>query len=243
LANGIPIKIVAYQYDFELRLEALPSIQSVADLKDKKIGVPFGTTAYKLASDVAKRNGMAMSSLINVGAADLGTALNGGQVSAVAIWDPVWGILEKTYKTVPLEKQFYSGFTNMRLAFVESNRSAAVRFLAAQMLAIVFRANNQVEADRRYETAFGISPDVARAAQAIDRSYNWRDVDQVNLELQAKDYDVLTETKSFLVKENLIPKDVDLKSAVDMSLLKEARQLIKSSNISLSQIKYTSTAR
>ena len=46
LANNIPIKLVAFMYDFELRMEAVPPIKSVAELKDKKIGVPFGTTAY-----------------------------------------------------------------------------------------------------------------------------------------------------------------------------------------------------
>jgi ABC-type nitrate/sulfonate/bicarbonate transport system substrate-binding protein len=183
---------------------------------------------------------MPASAIINVGAADLGTALTGGQVSAVVIWDPVWGILEKTYNTIPLEKRFYTGWTNMRTEFVRSNRPAAVRFLAAQMLAIVFRANNKIEANRRYETVFGVPSDVAHAAQIIDRSYNWTDLDQVNLELQEKDYENMAETKAFLLAEKLIPKDVDLKASVDMSLHKEARQLLKTLNISMSQIKYIS---
>jgi hypothetical protein len=238
LANGIDIKIVAYQYDFELRLEALPAIRSIADLKDKKIGVPFGTTAYKVATDVVKRNGLPTPSIVNVGAADLGTALVGGQVSAVVIWDPVWGILEKTYKTGPLEKWFYTGFTNVRKAFLETNRNAAVRFLAAQMLSIVFRANNKAEVDRRYEIVFGVSADVAQAAQVIDRSYNWRELEQVKLELQEKDYESLGETKEYLLREKLITKNVDIKSSADMSLLSEAKQLLKSLDISASQITY-----
>ena len=53
----------------------------------------------------------------------------------------------------------------------------------------------------------------------------------------------MAETKAFLLAERLIPKDVDLKASVDMSLHKEARQLLKELNISLSQIKYTAPAK
>lgn len=243
LTAGIPIKIVAYQFDFELRLEASPGIKSAADLKNKKIGVPFGTTAYKLALDFASRHGIPLSSLVNVGAPDLGTALAGGQIAAAAIWDPVWGILEKNYKTVPLEKQFYTGFTNMRQGFLDGDRDAAVRFIAAQMLAVAFRANHQDEAAKRYETAFGVATDVARAAQEIDRSYGWKDLKQVDLSLNKKDRDVLLETKNFLLREKLIPKDIDPTASIDLSLLKDARALIKTSGISVAQIKYVSNAR
>ena len=243
LANQIPIKITGYQFDFELRLEAIPTIESIKDLAGKRIGTPFGTTAYKLASEIVIDNGFPLSVLANVGPADLGTALSGGQIAAASVWDPIWGILEKTYHTKALAKEFHTGFVNMRVAFVQTDHVSAVKFLAAQMLAMAFRANNADEADRRYETAFGIAPDIAHAAQVIDRSYAWKDPAAVNLELLDKDYATLEATQAFLLKNKLVPNKVDVKSAIDMSLWKEARQVIASHAILVSQIRYVSNAK
>jgi ABC-type nitrate/sulfonate/bicarbonate transport system substrate-binding protein len=243
LANNIPIKIVSYMYDFELRLEALPPIKSAGDLKGKKIGVPFGTTAFKMANDVALKNGLPAGSLVNVAPADIGTALAGGQVSAVVIWDPIWGVIEKTHKAVPLERRFHTGFTAMRAKFLEQNRDAAVRFLAAQMLAVAFRANNHEEAAKRYEAAFGVATDVSHAAQQIDRSREWKTLEQVNLEIQPKDYQDLADTMAFVVKEKLIPREVDIKGSIDASLAKEAKEFLRSKNISVSQVKYVNNSK
>lgn len=243
LSNGIPIKIAGYQFDFELRLEATPSISSIQQLAGKKIGVPFGTTAYELASEVAAAHGFPASAIVNVAPADLGTALHEGQVAAVSIWDPLWGILEKNYKTVPLSKVFHTGFVCMRAGFVRSDRQAAVKFLAAQILAIAFRAGNLAEADRRYEAAFGIPTDVAQAAQSIDRSIAWKSPDEVRLELLDKDYKDLATTQAFLLKNKLIPRAIDIKPAVDMSLWRDALKLISSSGISIAKIRYVSNAK
>lgn len=243
LANNIPIKIVSYMYDFELRLEALPPIQSAADLKGKKIGVPFGTTAFKMANDIALKNGLPPGSLVNVAPPDIATALAGGQVSAVVIWDPLWGVIEKTHKAVPLERRFHTGFTAMRAKFLEQNRDVAVRFLAAQMLAVAFRANNHAEAAKRYEAAFGVAIDVSQAAQQIDRSREWKTVEEVNLEIQPKDYQDLADTMAFVVKEKLIPKEVDIKGSIDTSLVKAAKQFLRSKNISVSQVKYVNNLK
>ncbi len=243
LANNIPIKIVAFMYDFELRLEAMPSIKSVADLKDKKIGVPFGTTAYKFASEIALRHGIPASALVNVAPADIGNALAGGQVSAGVIWDPLWGVLEKTQKTVPLEKENHTGFTAMRGKFLEQNRDAAVRFVAAQILAVAFRGANAAEADKRYEAAFGVPADVAAAAQAIDRSRGWKTVEQVNLAISPGDVKDLKDTMAFVVKEKLIPKEVNIEAAIDPSLLKDAQQLLASKKITVDQVRYVNNSK
>lgn len=243
LANNIPIKLVAFMYDFELRMEAVPPIKSVAELKDKKIGVPFGTTAYKFASEIALRNGIPTSALVNVAPADIANAMAGGQVSAAVIWDPLWGVLEKTQKTVALERENHTGFTAMRGKFLEQNRDAAVRFIAAQMLAVAFRGANAAEADKRYEAAFGVPAEVAAAAQAIDRSRGWKSVEEVNLGLQPGDLKDLKDTMSFVVKEKLIPKEVNIDAAIDGSLIKDAQQLLASKKISVGQVRYVTNAK
>jgi sulfonate transport system substrate-binding protein len=243
LANSIPIRIVSFMYDFELRMEVLPQTKSIAELKDKKIGVPFGTTAYKFASDIVLRHGIPTSALVNVAPPDIANALAGGQIAACVIWDPLWGVIEKTQNAVPLEHENHTGFTAMRAKFVEQQRGAAVRFLAAQILAVAFRAANATEADKRYEAAFGVPANVANAAQAIDRSRGWKSVEEVNLGLQEKDYQDLKRTMEFVIKEKLIPKEVDIDSAIDTSIVKDAGQFLASNKISVSQVRYVNNAK
>lgn len=243
LANGIPVTIIGYQYDFQLRLEADASVKSVADLNGKKIGVPFGTTAYELASTTVQDAHLPPTTLINIAPTDLGTALGGGQVAAVSIWDPLWGIIENNEHTHPIGTAFHTGFVLARSDFVHENRDAIVKYLEAQILAIAFRANNHEEADKRYQAAFNIPVAVARAAQSFDRDYNWKDPAKVNLELQAKDYKDLSDTQKFALAAKLLPHEVDVKSAIDMSLCKDALARIKSANITVAQIHYVNNEK
>ena len=175
--------------------------------------------------------------------ADIANAMAGGQVSAAVIWDPLWGVLEKTQKTVALERENHTGFTAMRGKFLKQNRDAAVRFIAAEMLAVAFRGANAAEADKRYEAAFGVPAEVAAAAQAIDRSRGWKSVEEVNLGLQPGDLKDLKDTMSFVVKEKLIPKEVNIDAAIDGSLIKDAQQLLASKKISVGQVRYVTNAK
>lgn len=243
LANGIPVTVVGYQYDFELRVEGGPSVKTLADLQGKRVGVPFGTTAYELATNTVEAAGLPASALVNVAPTDLGTAISGGQVGAVCIWDPLWGIIEKTQHTTPLAKAFHTGFVLARNDFVHDNRDALVKYLEAQILAIAFRANHHEEADQRYQTAFGIPDDVARAAESIDRDYNWKNPDQVSLEFLPKDYQDLADTQKFALSAKLLPREVDFKSAIDMSLWRDALAQIKAAKITVKQIHYVSNAK
>jgi hypothetical protein len=131
----------------------------------------------------------------------------------------------------------------MRAKFVEGERGAALRFLAAQILAVAFRGVNAVEADKRYEAAFGVPVDVANAAQAIDRSRGWKSVEDVNLGLQEKDRQDLKRTMEFVVKEKLIPREVNIDAAIDASLVRDAHQFLTSNKISVSQVRYINNAK
>ncbi|MGH7331012.1 MAG: ABC transporter substrate-binding protein, partial [Polyangiaceae bacterium] len=243
ISNGIPVKLIGYQYDFELRIEAAPGINSFADLKGKKFCTPFGTTAYEFSVNTMREQGLAASDLINVAPTDLGTAISGGQISAMTIWDPLWGIIEATYHTKPLAKAFHTGFVLGRADFVQNEREATVKYLEAQMLAIAFRANNKEEADKRYLAAFNIPLAAAQAAESIDRDYNWKNPEQVSLELQNKDYQDLAEVQKFALGAKLIPHEVDVKAQTDMSLWREALARLKASKITISQIHYISNAK
>ena len=46
-----------------------------------------------------------------------------------------------------------------------------------------------------------------------------------------------------MIKEKLIPKEVDIDSAIDTSIVKDARQFLASNKISASQVRYVNNAK
>jgi taurine transport system substrate-binding protein len=68
-------------------------VNSIADLKGKKIGVTFASSAHVLLLDLLKQAGMTVGSdvtIINMPAPNLPTAYQAKQVDAVAAWTPAF---------------------------------------------------------------------------------------------------------------------------------------------------------
>lgn len=70
-----------------------PGVDSIKDLKDKKVGVEFGLVEHLLLLQALKENGMKQSDVTLVATAtnDTPQTLASGQVSAVGAWYPVSG--------------------------------------------------------------------------------------------------------------------------------------------------------
>lgn len=239
LANDIPIYITAFQYDFELRMVATDAVESTADLAGKKIGVPFGTTAFQMTNNVLLKEGLEPGvdvELINVQANNLSPAVSEGAIDVATIWDPVWGVLMTDLDMHSIASERHTGFTNMRGGFVEENREAAIRFLEAQIIAVAFRANNAEEANQRYEERYGIPVAIAEEAQTIDRSIDWQDLEDVDLSLQDQDTADLENTLEFVLEANLIPREIDVLDAIDESMVEEAMARVRSGEYDLADV-------
>lgn len=76
-----------------------PSIKTVADLKDKRIAVPFASTAhYSLLTALAKA-GVTDAQVINLAPDAIRGAWGGGQIDATYIWEPTLSQLKGTVLT------------------------------------------------------------------------------------------------------------------------------------------------
>ncbi|HVV58022.1 MAG TPA: aliphatic sulfonate ABC transporter substrate-binding protein [Gaiellaceae bacterium] len=65
-------------------------IRTLKDLKGKKVGVPFGSSAHGLLLNAVKSVGLSPStvSFVNLQPSALQAAFNGGKVDAISIWNP-----------------------------------------------------------------------------------------------------------------------------------------------------------
>ncbi|MEJ2181126.1 MAG: ABC transporter substrate-binding protein [Gammaproteobacteria bacterium] len=93
-----------------------PGINSVKDLKGKKIGVEIGFVSHLLLLNALEKNGMKESDveLINVPTNETPQVLASGQVDAIVAWQPSSGI---ALKLVPGSKPIYTSADEPGLIF------------------------------------------------------------------------------------------------------------------------------
>lgn len=95
IANGIDYKAVFVSYLSGGNIEALAvkndgGVSSVADLKGKTLGVPFGTTAHYALLNALELAGLTAAdvTLLDMGGADIVAAWTRGDIDGTYIWSP-----------------------------------------------------------------------------------------------------------------------------------------------------------
>lgn len=93
-----------------------PDVNSIKDLKGKKVGVELTLVEHELLLQALKVNGMSQADVTLVGTATDKTpqALQSGQVSAVGAWYPISG---QALKTVPGSKKLFTSAEAKGLIF------------------------------------------------------------------------------------------------------------------------------
>lgn len=93
-----------------------PDVNSIKDLKGKKVGVELTLVEHELLLQALKVNGMSQSDVTLVGTSTDKTpqALQSGQVSAVGAWYPISG---QALKTVPGSKKLFTSAEAKGLIF------------------------------------------------------------------------------------------------------------------------------
>ncbi|MBS9721451.1 aliphatic sulfonate ABC transporter substrate-binding protein [Tianweitania sp. BSSL-BM11] len=138
-----------------------PDINSVADLKGKKLGVPFATSSHVLALDVLEQAGLDPNkdvTLINLPSSDAPSALMAKQVDAVTTWTPAFNSLKAQPNTkVLLDAREFSLYKQFKLgpgpdllvvnqSFADKNPKSTTAFLQGYFEASQFIKDNPDEA-------------------------------------------------------------------------------------------------
>ncbi len=117
-ASGAKSKIVClidYSEGSDM-IVGMPGIESVKDLKGKKVGVELTLVEHELLLQALKVNGLSQSDVTLVGTATDKTpqALQSGQVAAIGAWYPISG---QALKTVPGSKKLFTSADAKGLIF------------------------------------------------------------------------------------------------------------------------------
>ena len=201
VAAGQENYLIALTCDAPLSYNLLVSpdsdIESVADLKGKKVATVVGSTAHNLVSKLLKTADLTMDDieLINISAGDVETVLVNGEVDAAAIWEPtVTRLVDKgTARIVATgEDCGLLGVNGMvaRQAFVDENP------LIARIVAEQFQKGIEALEDPDEETWAKVAEDLTLEPEQLDavsKKFDYK------VEVDQEDIDGLNDTIEFLV--------------------------------------------
>ena len=194
------------------------NINSIKDLKGKKIGVPFGSNAQPLVYLYLEKAGLTEKDveILNVAAADIPATIVKGDIDAGVVWEPVLSVAAKEGNPVKLLAtaegiKYFVDPIIARSEFTEAHPEETAKLLRALNKAGEWSSENQQEAAEIVNKstqvdleALLITLSKKNLSSKIDQE--WTDAfvqgekDALKYELLKKDIDVLGHIKTEYLK-------------------------------------------
>lgn|SRR5690554_53748 len=206
------------------------NVKSLDDLKGKKIGVTFASSAHLLVLDIMNQKGLTDKdvTVLNVPAPELPAAMQAGQIDAAAAWTPQFDhILRQEGATLLADDTAFSLYDShqvtpgpdvlvVRRAFAEKNPEAVKAYLRAYFKACEFLRDEPDEAAEKLLSLTNIDLDDQLAAV---KGADWFDAAKQDEMLNGPFIDGLQELAEMLVRYKQIDKAPTVKDWVDSSFI------------------------
>jgi aliphatic sulfonates family ABC transporter substrate-binding protein len=225
VANGVDIRIPAIasssslSYGMLVRSDA--GINAFADLKGKKVAVPFGSNVQPLLYLYLEKAGLKDTDLeiINLSATDSVGAITGGRIDAAVIWDPylTLGAAQSEGKVKLLSTaEGYKVFVNPLIArgtFVDNYPEQTAAFLSALNKALVWIRENEEDAMKLLSEISEVPLDIIRI--------NLPKAD-IRPNLTKERIDALIASADEAYRYGLLPDKIDVASHITTAFLEKA---------------------
>lgn len=201
-------------------------IQTLKDLKGKKIAVAKGSSGFNILYRALENAGLKPNDvkIIQLQPDEAQPAFETGAVDAWSIWEPFVSLqtLKKNARVLADGKSLnvYSpGFLIARTEFTKEHPDLVVRFLKVFEKAHLFEKENRNEAIQLYSNAKKIDKDVISKVLENNESLNLPISDEI---IKAQQ-----DTADFQYSLKAISKKIDTSKVVDNSYIKQALQELK----------------
>jgi ABC-type nitrate/sulfonate/bicarbonate transport system substrate-binding protein len=209
-------------------------VRTVADLRGKTVGMPFGAAAQRKAleamiaagldpdHDVKSVNMDITEQTAVVGA---GTRSDWGKIDALAGFDPTAAIFEAAGTARMLNCSNVVAVVVASRRFVEQRQAAASAFLTAYVQAWHYYATHQAQADQWFAAASGLkltSDEPLKISAAVEPNVSTKTVQQLKVTLDDGDLRVFQQAADFIADRKLVPTRVTVRDHVDQKLMTEA---------------------
>lgn len=229
VANA-PTTVVGRQSVFRGSILATPKsgINSLKDLKGKKVYGPVGSSIYLAAVSMLESAGLKPGKdveIVHMGFADLSDAIKAGKVDAVFVWDP-WielfvsqGLAKELAKDTSLTM-----VVAMRNDYMQRNPDAIEKFLRAHKAALLFAASDHTRANawfREPENARTLDPRIIQTATAYDPQWNAKSLKDIRVSFNDAEMSRYLGLGKLAHSLRVFPKEPPLKEKTDMSFARK----------------------
>lgn len=208
-------------------------IETVADLKGKTVGMPFGAAAQRMALKAEEDAGLDPKKDVNnvnldiYEQSDLVRDPNSTKwinMDALAGFDPTPAIFEEKGLIRTLTVGKVVSVIVMSKDYINTNPEAPVRFLKAFHAAYDYYRNNRSTADEWFttESKLTIAPKALDIAASIEPNLSVESADEIRLGFTNEDYDIIQEAANFIYDQSLVKKKITMKDYIDLSYLQKA---------------------
>lgn len=230
LANNPNWKIIGRLMYNRVSLYVPPksSINSIADLKGKTVGMPFGAAAQRMVLKAEKDAGLDPQKdvkNINLGIyeqSDLVKDINAktwGNIDALAGFDPTPAIFEEKGLVRNLKVDNVVSVILMSNKFIEANPEAPKKFLRSFRDAYSYYKNNIAQADQWFidEAKLSITSKALETSAAVEP--NLKPENEIRLEFIDQDYKIMQEAADFIFDQKMVKTKVNMIDFIDLSYL------------------------
>jgi sulfonate transport system substrate-binding protein len=224
--------IVSRLIDFPVALVApdASGIRSIDDLKGKNVGVPFGGGSHPYLlqrldeHNLSDGTGPDEVELVNLKPTDQALALARGDVDVVATWEPQTAIALGAVPSSVIDRDIHVGFLSVRKSYAEKHPQEVIRLLMAYFEANLFVARHRDLTDRWFIKASGFDPDLLARIETIENNLKVDSLEQIKMEVTPEDIARTQRVADVMYQHDLLTRKVDVRSRVDMTYLRKARE-------------------
>ena len=209
-------------------------VKTVADLKNKTVGMPFGAAAQRMALKAEKNAGLEPEKdvkNINIGIYEQSDlvkdpqAVKWGQVDALAGFDPSPAVFEEKGLVRNLEVGKVVSLIVMSKEYIKKNPKAPVQFLKAFHNAYGYYRTHIDQANTWFttESKLSISAKALETASNVEPNLKVSKDDDIRIGFIPEDYQIMQDAADFIFERGLVKQQVVMKDHVDLSYLSEAK--------------------
>jgi len=236
-------RIVARLMDFRVAIVVPPNspIKSIADLKGKTLGIPFGASTHRVALQWIKEAGLDPAKDVNILNIDIleqsdmiksSTGKNWPKVDAFASWDHHIALYEKQDLARVLKSGTALGVVMMSQTLIGKNPEEAAQFIAAYKLSYLYFAQHQEEVNRWFTDAAGgnFDPILLKTVAEVEPNMKATTLDQVDIEIGSKQIAMLQQAADFAQQQGLIKSQLNINQTISNGPMQRVNELLKANS-------------
>ncbi len=196
------------------------SIQTVADLKGKTIGIPFGAAAHRETLGAVRAAGLDPVqdiNAVNMGIQDIAVLAKSGQwdtVHAGSAWDPVFAQLESSGLVRTVANGVVTSVVVMDDDYVTANPGADSKFMDAMAKAYAQYRSDPAKANADFKAASNLDFSLEALDLAASVEPNLEPDASTRVTLSDEDKANIQKAADFMVDAEILPAQVDTSTMI-----------------------------